>query len=224
VYTPHYLHSHGRANSLFGDGTLTPDPPGAEPPDRFEYDPLRPLPSVGGNNSTGAWTALAEEPIIPGPIDQRPLERRDDVLVYTGPPLAADLEVTGPVEMVLYAASSARDTDFTVKLIDVHPDGRAMNVTEGIIRARYRHGLERPELLAPEEVQEYRVRLYSTSMVFRRGHRLRLDISSSNFPRFARNLNTGEAVATGTRVAVARQTILHTGHYPSRIILPVIPR
>lgn len=223
-FTPYYLHSGGRANSLFGDGTLTPDPPGTEPPDRYDYDPERPVPSLGGNNSTGQWTALAEEPIIPGPVDQRPIERRDDVLVYTSPPLERDLEVTGPVELVLYAASSARDTDFTAKLIDVFPNGYAMNVTEGIIRARYRHSLERPELLAPDEVQEYRLQLYATSNLFRRGHRLRVDISSSNFPRFARNLNTGEDVATGTRMQVARQTVLHSSRYPSHILLPVIPR
>jgi putative CocE/NonD family hydrolase len=223
-FTPYYLHSQGRANSLFGDGTLSPEPPGAEPPDRYDYDPERPVPSIGGNNSTATWTAQAEEPIIPGPVDQRPIERRDDVLVYTSAPLEQDLEVTGPLEMVLYAASSAPDTDFTVKLIDVFPNGYAMNLAEGIIRARYRHGYEKPDLLEPNEVQPYTIRLYPTSNLFQRGHRIRLDISSSNFPRFSRNLNTGEDVATGTHMAIALQTVLHTGQYPSHILLPIIPR
>jgi putative CocE/NonD family hydrolase len=224
VFTPWYLHSEGRANSLFGNGTLSPEPPAAEPADRFEYDPNRPVPSVGGNNSTQDWSRTAEEPIVPGPVDQRLIERRDDVLVYTSAPLEQELEVTGPLEMVLYAASSALDTDFTVKLIDVFPDGYAMNISEGIIRARYRNDDSRPELLEPGEVAEYRIRLYPTSNVFKPGHRLRVDVSSSSFPRFSRNLNTGEPVATGTTILVARQTVLHATEYPSRIVLPVIPR
>jgi putative CocE/NonD family hydrolase len=126
--------------------------------------------------------------------------------------------------MVLYAASSARDTDFTVKLSDVFPDGFAMNLSEGIIRARYRNDDRNPDLLEPNEAQEYRIRMYPTSMLIRRGHRIRVDISSSNFPRFSRNLNTGEPVATGTRIEVARQTVLHSTEYPSHIVLPVIPR
>jgi hypothetical protein len=221
---PWYLHSGGRANSLFGDGSLSPEPPGAEPPDRFDYDPERPVPSVGGNNSTQHWAQRAEEPIIPGPIDQRPLERRDDVLVYTSRPLEREMEVTGPLEMVLYAASSAPDTDFTVKLIDVYPNGYAMNISEGIIRARYRNDDTRPELLERNEVAEYRIRLYPTSYLFKPGHRIRVDISSSNFPRFSRNLNTGEDVATGTRIAIAHQTVLHSTECPSHILLPVVPR
>ncbi len=222
--TRYYLHSGGRANSLYGDGTLTPEPPGAEPPDRYEYDPERPVPTLGGNNSTWTLMKYAADQILPGPIDQRPLEKRDDVLAYTSPPLERDLEVTGPLELVLYAASSARDTDFTAKLSDVHPDGRVLNLAEGIIRARYRASYERTELLRPGEVERYRVELAPTSNVFRRGHRVRLDISSSNFPRFDRNLNTGEDVATTTRMAVARQTVLHTGEHPSHIVLPIIPR
>jgi putative CocE/NonD family hydrolase len=222
-YEPWYLHSGGRANSLHGDGRLSPEPPGGEPPDRYDYDPDRPVPSLGGNNSTGAWAAQAEEPILPGPYDQRPIERRDDVLVYTSAPLERDLELTGPVELRLYAASSARDTDFTARLCDVEPGGRALNVTEGILRARYRSGFDRQELLEPGEVVELPIRLYDTSRLFRRGHRLRLDVSSSSFPRFSRNLNTGQDVATGTAKAIARQTILHEGRYPSHLILPVVP-
>jgi hypothetical protein len=164
----------------------------------------------------------AVEPFGPGPVDQRPIERRDDVLCYTSAPLERDLEVTGPVEAVLYAASSAPDTDFTVRLSDVQPDGRALFLCEGIVRARYRNGLDRAELLEPGEVAEYRVRMYPTSNLFRRGHRLRLDVSSSSFPRFSRNLNTGEDIATGTRMQIARQTVLHTDAYPSHVLLPVV--
>ena len=134
-----------------------------------------------------------------------------------------DLEVTGPIEVVLYAASSARDTDFIIRLSDVHPGGAAHFIAEGIVRARYRNGYERQELLEPGEVHEYRIRCYPTSNVFLKGHRLRLDVTSSSFPRFSRNLNTGEDVATGTRIEVARQTVLHSTEYPSHIVLPVIP-
>ena len=222
-YTPYYLHSNGHANTLYGDGTLSLEPAGAEPNDRYDYDPQRPVPSIGGNNSTQVFTEWAEEPIVPGPVDQRPIERRDDVLVYTSSALEQDLEITGPIELVLYAASSARDTDFTVKLVDVFPNGYAMNVSEGIIRARYRNGYEQMDLLEPGEVQRYDIRLYPTSNVFKIRHRIRLDISSSNFPRFSRNLNTGEDVATGTRMTVAQQTILHSNVYPSHVLLPVIP-
>ncbi|MSP11634.1 MAG: CocE/NonD family hydrolase [Chloroflexi bacterium] len=224
VFTPYYLHSHGKANSMFGDGTLTRDAPGAEAEDRFDYDPANPVPTVGGNNSTWTWMKFAEEPVRPGPIDQRPLERRDDVLVYTGPALEQDMEITGPLQAILYAATSARDTDFTVKLVDVYPEGQAIHLAEGILRGRYRQGFEREDLLQPGEVAEYRIELASTSNVFKKGHRLRVEISSSNFPRFDRNLNTGEGIATGTRMQVAHQTVLHNSAYPSHIVLPVIPR
>ena len=224
-FTPYYMTSKGRANSLHGNGTLTTELPGAVPPDQYEYDPQRPVPSIGGNNSTHswAWTVKADEPIIPGPLDQRPIERRDDVLVYTGDALEKDLEVTGPVEMILYAASSAPDTDFTAKLVDVFPSGYAVNVTEGLIRARFRNSFEKPELLEPGEVNRYTIRLYPTSYVFKGGHRIRVDISSSNFPRFSRNLNTGEDVATGTDMQVARQTLFHSEEHPSHVMLPIIP-
>jgi putative CocE/NonD family hydrolase len=169
-------------------------------------------------------TQGAETPILPGPRDQRVLEARPDVLSYTSEPLERDLEVVGPVEMVLYAASSARDTDWVVRLCDVWPDGRSIFVTEGIIRARYRGGRDGDtiELLEPGEVAEYRIRCYPTAQVFRRGHRVRLDVTSSSFPRFSRNLNTGEDVGTGTRMEVAQQTVLHTDRYPSHVVLPVV--
>ncbi|MCB0155927.1 MAG: CocE/NonD family hydrolase [Anaerolineae bacterium] len=223
-FTPYFLHSNGRANSLHGDGTLSPEPPGNEPPDRYDYDPDHPVPTLGGNNSTWTLMKFAADQIRPGPIDQRPVERRDDVLVYTGPELAQDLEVTGPLEMVLYAASSARDTDFTAKLVDVYPTGQAIHLAEGILRARHRRGFTQADFLQPGEVDEFRIELAPTSNVFKKGHRLRLEISSSNFPRFDRNLNTAESIATGTRMQLARQTVLHTTAYPSHIVLPVIPR
>ncbi len=222
-FTPWFLHSGGRANTLWGDGSLSLDPPGAEQADRFVYDPEDPVPTVGGNNSTWTLMKFAADQIVPGPVDQRAVERRDDVLVYTGPVLDRDLEITGPLQVVLYAASSARDTDFTAKLVDVWPDGRAIHIAEGIIRARHRSGLSKSELLEPGTVQEYRIELASTSNVFRQGHRLRVEISSSNFPRFDRNHNTGGSIATGTSLEVAHQTVLHTAEHPSHILLPVIP-
>lgn len=219
----YYLHSGGRANFLDGEGSLEREPPGAQEPDRFFYDPADPVLTVGGNNSTEGISRDMTPVILAGPVDQRSIEGRGDVLVYTTPVLEQDIEVTGPIQLVLYAASSARDTDFTAKLIDVFPDGRSMNLSEGILRARYRNGPTRLELLEPEEPTELRMELNPTSNVFLAGHRIRLDISSSNFPRFSRNLNTGEDVATGTRMEVARQTVLHSTEYPSRVLLPVIP-
>ena len=207
-------------------GGLSVDPPrGDEPADRYVYDPADPVPTIGGVNSVLTMTQGAETPVRPGPLDQRVLERRDDVLVYTTEPLEADLEVVGPVEMTLFAASTAKDTDFLVRVCDVHPDGRSIFLTEGIIRARYRGSLEGEsvELLEPGEVARYRIRLYPLANVFRRGHRIRVDLTSSSFPRFSRNLNTGEDVGTGTRMQVARQTVLHTPDYPSHVLLPVVP-
>jgi putative CocE/NonD family hydrolase len=212
---------------LQGGGVLSVDEPRAdEPGDRYAYDPADPVPTIGGVNSVLTMTQGAETPILPGPRDQRVLEARPDVLSYTSEVLERDLEVVGPVETVLYAVSSAKDTDWIVRLSDVYPDGRAIFMTEGIIRARYRGGVDGDtvELLEPGEVAEYRIRCYPTSNVFRRGHRWRLDVTSSSFPRFSRNLNTGEDVGTGTRMEVAQQTVLHTDRYPSHVVLPVIPR
>ncbi len=224
--TSWYLHSGGRANTLAGDGTLDTEPPRAgEPADRYSYDPDDPVPTVGGVSSVLTMMQGAETPVLPGPRDQRVLERRDDVLCFTSELLDRDLEEIGPVEMVLYAASSAKDTDFIVRLSDVYPNGKAIFMTEGILRARYRNGTEGDtiELLEPGEVAEFRIRLYPTANVFKRGHRIRLDVTSSSFPRFSRNLNTGEDVGTGTRMEVAHQTVLHTSVYPSHVLLPVIP-
>ena len=167
-------------------------------------------------------TAHAEEPLEAGAVDQRALECRGDVLVYTTATLAEPVEVTGPVNVMLCAESSAVDTDFTARLVDVAPDGTAFLVTEGILRTRYRHGLEQTELLAPGVAEQLEITLYPTSIVFAAGHRIRLDISSSNFPRFSRNLNTGEDVGTGTRMMVARQSVLHDQANPSQLVLPVV--
>ena len=155
--------------------------------------------------------------------DQREVESRQDVLVYTGEPLDAPLEVTGPLTVVLYAASSATDTDFTAKLVDVRPDGYAQNIADGIVRARYRDSLSQPTLLTPDEPYEFRIDLWATSHVFLPGHRLRVEVSSSNFPRFDRNLNTGGDQATGTQFQTAQQTVLHNKEFRSHIVLPVIP-
>jgi putative CocE/NonD family hydrolase len=213
-YTPYYLHSQGQANSAGGDGSLNPVAPGEEPPDRFIYDPNDPVPTCGGNTL-----------IIPmGVQDQRQVEGRQDVLVYTSAPLNAPLEVTGPVTMQLFAATSAPDTDFTAKLVDVRPDGYAQNLADGILRARYRESRLRPSSLTPGQVYALTIDLWATSHVFLPGHRLRLEVSSSNFPRFDRNLNTGEDQATGTRWQTATQTVFHDRRYPSHVVLPVIPR
>jgi len=216
-FTPWHLRSGGRLD--------TGEPRSDEPADRYAYDPADPVPTIGGVSSVLTMTQGAETPVRPGPWDQRDLERRDDVLVYTSEPLDQDLEVIGPVEVMLYAASSAKDTDFTVRLCDVHPDGRSIFVTEGILRARYRDSDDgdSTELLEPGEVAEYWIRCYPVAIVFKRGHRLRLDVTSSSFPRFSRNLNNGEDVGTSTRMVVAEQTVLHTDVYPSHVLLPVIP-
>jgi predicted acyl esterase len=227
--------SYGRLGQLNGwqDWTsggyaLGAAEPSAEPaestPDRYDYDPDRPMPTRGGNHSVGPWDDSYKKLIWCGPCDQSPNEDRDDMLVYTSSPLEADLEVTGPVVVKLWASSSAPDTDFVARLVDVHPDDRAINITEGVIRARFRAGdWSRPQLIEPGAVLEYTIDLQATSNVFRAGHRIRLEVTSSNFPLWDRNLNTGEHPYRGTRKAVARQTVWHDAERPSRLILPVIP-
>ena len=213
-YTRYYLHSDGSANTRSGDGTLSTVPPGAEPPDRYVYDPADPAPTLRGNTL-----------MIPhGVADQRSTEERGDVLVYTSEPLEQDLELTGPIKVQLFAASSAVDTDFTAKLVDVRPDGYAQNIQDGIIRARYRSSARQPTFITPGQVYEYTIDLWATSQVFKAGHRLRVEISSSNFPRFDRNPNTGAPLGEDTRLETAEQTVQHRADYPSHIVLPVIPR
>jgi uncharacterized protein len=218
-YRPYYLHSGGKASVLQGDGALSPKPPGDEPPDLYLYNPLRPEPTVGGQVILPGGNAM-------GPRDQREVELRDDVLVYSTPVLEQAVEVTGPIELCLFVASSARDTDFTGKLVDVYPDGRAMILTEGILRARYRNSLAEPDLLEPGTVYELWLNLWATANVFLPGHRIRLEVSSSNFPRFDRNSNTGGEIAgeTADQYQPAINGVFHDTAHPSRLILPILER
>ena len=159
----------------------------------------------------------------PGPAISDRWKTRSDVLVYSTPPLEQDLEVTGPVQLELFAKSSAVDTDFTAKLLDVGPDGFAQNLTEGIVRARYRNSQEKSELMNPGQIYKFTVDLWATANVFRKGHRLRLEVSSSNFPRFDKNLNTGENASVGGKPVPATNTIYHDAEHPSALILPIVP-
>ena len=216
-----YLASESAANGLSGDGLLQWKPDRARTPDAssdsFVYDPRNPVPTRGG-------AVCCDPKIFPwGPIDQRPVEKRKDVLVYTSAPVKQDLEVTGPIRVVLYASTSALDTDFTAKLVDVFPNGEARNLTDGILRVRYREGLEKAELAEPGKVYPLVIDAGVTSNVFQAGHSIRVEISSSNFPRFDRNPNTGRAFADETTLKKAQQTVYHSRQYPSHLLLPVIP-
>jgi len=215
--TKYFLHSAGKANSLRGDGVLSASPPKSEPADTYVYDPAHPVPTVGGP------LCCDEEHMEPGPRDQRAVENRDDVLVYSTGPLPRDLEVTGPVTADLFVKSSAADTDFTAKLVDVWPDGFAQDLTEGILRMRYRNSVEHATLMNPGQVYEISLDLWATSNLFLRGHSLRLEISSSNFPRFDRNLNTGEDIKFARALVAASNTILHDAQHPSSLVLPIMP-
>ncbi len=216
-YTNYYLHSTSRANGISGDGELTQTPPAVERKDEFDYDPMKPVPTIGGRLCCG-------QALPPGPADQRPNETRSDVLVFSTPPLEKEVEATGFVTVDLYASTSATDTDFTALLVDVDPNGYARFLTDGIVRARYRNGTANPSEVVPGKVYKYTIDLWATGNVFKAGHRIRLYISSSNFPRFDRNFNLGEPIATSSRSKVAHQTIYHGGRYPSTLVLPVIPR
>ena len=214
--TRYFLHSAGKANSLRGDGALSTAVPKTETSDHYVYDPSNPVPTIGGP------LCCDSTHLEPGARDQRQAESRDDVLVYSTPAFAQDTEVTGPVTLELYAASSAVDTDFTAKLVDVGPDGFAQNLTEGILRARYRDSQETPTLLNPGEAYKLNIDLWSTSNVFRKGHMLRLEVSSSNFPRFDRNMNTGEDQATAQKWLPATNSIYHDAAHPSALVLPIV--
>jgi putative CocE/NonD family hydrolase len=217
-YVDYFLRSGGRANSASGDGSLSREKPGQdESPDRYVYDPNNPVPTKGGGNC--CWPRH-----IPwGALDQRSVEARPDVLVYSTPPLETDLRVTGPVSLRLWISSSAPNTDFTGKLVDVAPDGFAMNLTDGIQRVTHRKGDDAPVPLVPDSPTEITVDLWNTSHLFKRGHRVRIEVSSSNFPRYSRNLNTAGPAETGEIVATARQTVYHDLGRPSRLVLPVLP-
>jgi putative CocE/NonD family hydrolase len=214
-WTELYLHSQGKANGAKGDGRLSRVAPEGETPDAFQYDPADPVPSWGAGVSFGS--------ISYRPAPQAAVEARDDVLVYTGDPLPEELEVTGPLSLQLYASSTALDTDFTARLTDVHPDGTSLFVTSGIVRARFRDSLSEPTPLEREKVYRYEIRLGATSYVFGKGHRLRLQVSSSDFPRHDRNQNTGAPIGMTAAAVPALQTVFHDGTHPSRLLLPVIP-
>lgn len=219
-WRPWYLHSAGQA--VQNAGSLSPAAPVTEPADTFLYDPLNPVPTVGGATFLPGLFVAANA----GPRDQRDVEKRADVLCYTSDELERDLEVTGPVTLVLFVRSSAPDTDFTGKLVDVYPDGRAMLVTDGILRVRYRNGFEQPELMTPGEVYRLEIDLVATSTVFAAGHRVRLEVSSSNFPRFDRNTNSGGTIAeeSAADFCCATNSVLHDAAHPSHLVLPVIER
>jgi hypothetical protein len=248
-YTPYYLHSSGRLS--------LEKPAAGDPPDSYLYDPRNPVPTIGGNMSSLAGLMPRPEGAREIPVEMReidiigiagafhqkehpqffgskppylPLASRHDILVYETPPLEKDTEVTGPITIKLWASSSARDTDFTAKLIDVHPpnedysEGYDMNITDTIIRARYRKPKEKAELLFPNEIYPFTLILYPTSNLFKAGHRIRLDISSSNYPRFDVNPNTGDPLWANGKTVVAENTIYHDAARPSHIILPIIPK
>jgi putative CocE/NonD family hydrolase len=221
-FVDYFLHSGGGANTSAGDGELAAVPGTDEPEDSYAYDPHDPVPTVGGATLLPGVFVLRNA----GPRDQASVEARPDVLCYSTPPLEHDVEVTGPITLVLYVSSSATDTDFTGKLVDVWPDGRAMSLTDGILRARYRKSLADPQPLVAGEVYELTIDLGATANVFRAGHRIRLEVSSSNFPRFDRNTNTGGVIAeeSGTDFVTAVNRVFHDAARPSRLILPVIER
>jgi putative CocE/NonD family hydrolase len=213
-WTRYHLSSGGGANTRLGDGMLRREcPPGDEPPDSYRYDPADPVPFLTAPTSAQ----------IGGPDDYSVVEERPDVLVYTTPELAADTEVTGPVRLELYGSSSAPDTDFTAKLVDVHPDGTAQRLCDGMVRARFRAGMDREELMQPGQVYRFEISLWSTSQVFLAGHRIRLEISSSAFPKYDRNLNSGLPLATDAVPLLADNQVWHNSAWPSALILPEIP-
>jgi len=214
-----YLTSAGKANTLNGDGRLASAAPDSDTPDRFTYDPMNPVPSYGGN------VCCTGNAITAGAFDQRKNEEREDVLVYSTEPLAEGVEVSGPIEATLYVSSSAKDTDFTIKLIDVHPDGKAYNLDETIQRMRYRDGYDKnPVWMEPGKVYKVTLQPMTTSNYFAAGHRIRIEVSSSNFPRFDRNMNTGGNNYDESKGLVAQNAVHHSRQYPSQLTLTVVKR
>lgn len=212
-----YLDGSGRANTLEGDGALSDRPARHGSQDHYVFDPRDPAPTRGG-------AVCCNPKVFPwGPMDQRPVERRADVLVYTSRPLKKNVEAIGPVKVVLYVSTSAMDTDFTAKLVDVFPNGYARNLTDGILRLRYRNSLEKPELAQAGEIYMVVVDAGVTSNVFLKDHRIRVEISSGNFPRFDRNPDTGAPIADEARLVKASQTVYHDHAHPSRVVLMVMP-
>jgi putative CocE/NonD family hydrolase len=213
-----YLSSGGNANTMYGDGALTDAPPAQDMPDKYAYDPMNPVPSYGGN------VCCTGNAVEGGAFDQRKMETRQDILVYTTEPFEEGTEISGPIETTLYVSSDAKDTDFTVKLIDVYPDGRAYNLDETILRARYREGFDKEVFMEDGEVYKLELSPMNTSNFFKEGHSLRIEISSSNFPRFDRNLNTGGPNYNESEGVIARNQIHHSEEYPSQIRIPVVKR
>jgi len=212
-----YLTSKGSANSVFGDGRLSTNPPGPEDnPDTFTYDPAFPVPMYGGG-----FCCLGSA-YQPGSFDQRQMEARHDILIYSTNPFKEGVEISGPIEITLYVSSDVKDTDFTVKLIDVYPDGRSYNLDETIQRARYREGYDKQVFMEKDKVYKLPVSSMSTSNYFAPGHRIRIEVSSSNFPRFARNLNTGGNNYDETEGVVAHNKLHHSAVYPSQIRLSIV--
>jgi hypothetical protein len=213
LWTKYYIHSQGRANSLFGDGVLSERMPADEPSDSYTNDPERPVPFI--TEPSFAQIGSAE--------DYRPVERRDDVLVYTSEPLAEDLTVCGPIQVELYASASAKDVDFMGMLIDVWPEGYAQRLIDGMVRARYRDGMDKASLVEPGKIYAYTLNLWNTCQTFKKGHRIRLQLASSAFPKYDRNPQTGENLARATKLEKADLRIYHDKNHPSHIILPVVP-
>ena len=215
-----YLRSGGAANTRFGDGTLTGEPPGRETPDVYRYDPRNPVPTHGGSGCCGGGLTPH------GPLDQRVNQQRQDVLVYTTEPLEDELEVTGAITLRLFFETDVVDTDFFATVSDVDPDGRAILIAEGMLRARYRDSVESPTWLEPGRTHDVELTFWETSNVFKKGHRLRLHLTGSNFPRFDRNLNAATPIGEGedADIVVATVRILHDEAHPSYLVLPVVPR
>jgi putative CocE/NonD family hydrolase len=214
----YFLSSEGKANTLEGDGRLAVAPPPADKPDSFSYDPKNPIPSYGGN------VCCTGNAVTGGAFDQRKMEARPDILVYTTEPLKEGTEASGPIELTLYVSSDAKDTDFTVKVLDVYPDGRAYNLDETIQRARYRDGYDKKVLMEQGKVYKITLGPMTTSNYFEAGHRIRIEVSSSNFPRFDRNMNTGGNNYDEVSGVVARNFVHHSRQYPSELKITVVKR
>jgi hypothetical protein len=210
--TAYYLHSSGRANTLMGDGNLSPDKPREEPPDKYTYNPEDPVIPVMDFDFYGSN--------VETPLDNRFILRRDDVLVYTSEPLEKELMIAGRPVLKLCATSDCPDTDWFATLADVYPDGRSISLGSSALRARYRDSLEKPELMSPGKAYTFTLELDSTCIVFKPGHRIRLAITSSAFPAFARNQNTGNKISEDTEIRIANNTVYHSKNYPSHILLP----
>jgi len=218
TFTKYYLNSSKGANSVYGDGSLTVEPSASDKKfDEFTYDPATPVPTIGGS------VCCTSGDVPPGAYDQRPNATRQDVLVYSTPPLEEAVDVVGPIKAVFYVSSSAPDTDFTAKLIDVHPDGTAYNIQEGIFRVRYRNDFEKPEMMQAGEIYKIEIDMQASGAQFAKGHQISLHVTSSNFPRFDRNLNTGEENASETEIIVAQNKVHHSAEHPSHVLLPILP-